>query len=329
MTRRDAAIAGLSAIALVLAGLALALHETGAWTTASVWIHAWQTEWHRTLSSAIRAVRDQGAAAAWGLIVAGFVYGVLHAAGPGHGKAVIAAYMLADRRRLRQGLALAWAAALVQALTAVVLVAAVVHALGLAGRAAQPLAVEMERIGYGLTAALGAGMLWSVGRQVLARADGGATHDHHGHDGHGHDGHGHDGHHHESHGHADCGCGHGHAPLPPVAAPWWRTVALVLSVGMRPCSGALLVLIFAQALGIFAAGIAATAAMAVGTAITVSVFAALAVGSRHAALRLATAGGRWGGLAEAALGLAAGVALLVLGLLLLSGTYVAAPLPFR
>ena len=65
-------------------------------------------------------------------------------------------------------------------------------------------------------------------------------------------------------------------------------MAVVFSVGIRPCTGAILVLVFALTQGLFWAGVAATFAMALGTAITVAVLASLALGSRELALKLGT-----------------------------------------
>lgn len=74
----------------------------------------------------------------------------------------------------------------------------------------------------------------------------------------------------------------------------WRKIwAVVLSVGIRPCSGAVLVLVFALAQGLFWAGVASTFAMALGTAITVSVLATLAIGSRNVALAIGGENARW------------------------------------
>lgn len=74
---------------------------------------------------------------------------------------------------------------------------------------------------------------------------------------------------------------------------WRKILAVVVSVGIRPCSGAVLVLIFALTQGLFWAGVAATFAMAFGTAITVAVLATLALGSREVALRLGGGNTRW------------------------------------
>ena len=74
----------------------------------------------------------------------------------------------------------------------------------------------------------------------------------------------------------------------------WRKIAAgVFSVGIRPCTGAILVLVFALTQGLFWAGVAATFAMAFGTAITVAVLATLAVGSRELALKLGGASSAW------------------------------------
>ena len=82
------------------------------------WILAQQGWFERALSAAVRASRTDGSALPW-LATLSFVYGVLHAAGPGHGKAVLAAYMVANRRALRRGIALSFLAALLQAAVAV------------------------------------------------------------------------------------------------------------------------------------------------------------------------------------------------------------------
>jgi len=74
---------------------------------------------------------------------------------------------------------------------------------------------------------------------------------------------------------------------------WRKIMAVVFSVGVRPCSGAILVLVFALTQGLFWAGVAATFAMAFGTAITVAALATLALGSRELALKLGRGGGAW------------------------------------
>jgi nickel/cobalt exporter len=74
---------------------------------------------------------------------------------------------------------------------------------------------------------------------------------------------------------------------------WRKMMAVVFSVGIRPCTGAILVLVFALTQGLFWAGVAATFAMALGTALTVAVLATLALGSRELALRLGGTNSTW------------------------------------
>jgi len=124
----------------------------------------------------------------------------------------------------------------------------------------------------------------------------GHGHSHH-HHGHGHRDHGHDHHDHDD-GHVhDEHCGHSHGPTPDqLAGPggWQRGLGAIFAVGLRPCSGAILVLVFALAQGLFWAGIAATFVMGLGTAITVATIAVVAVSAKGLARRL-SAGSEGGG----------------------------------
>ena len=85
------------------------------------WIFAKQAEFYRALSGAIRAAKADGSAA-WTLFGISFLYGVFHAAGPGHGKAVISSYLVANEETWKRGVVLSFASALLQALVAVVIV---------------------------------------------------------------------------------------------------------------------------------------------------------------------------------------------------------------
>jgi nickel/cobalt exporter len=166
-----------------------------------------------------------------------------------------------------------------------------------------------------------------------------AEHDHvhkHGHDhGHHHDDHaehdhkhdescthaGHDHAHHHDHGHDDH-AGHSHGPEPQeLAGPggWQRGLTAIIAVGLRPCSGAILVLVFALAQGLFWAGVGATFIMGLGTAITVTAIATLAVGARGLAKRLAAHKSGGGSLVLRGIEVGAAVLVLVFGLALLAG----------
>ncbi len=257
--RRGLTVAGLG-LALALAALWLA----GGFEGLSAWIAAAQKAAQDRLAGAVRALKT-GEAGAWaGLLAVCFTYGLLHAAGPGHGKALIGGYGVARRVPMGRLAGLALASALAQAGVAVVLVHGALAVLGLT-RDAVTAAGEgwVTTAGNTLIAALGLWLVWRGARGLKRGAGqgGGHGHDHahgHGHD-HGHDhahdhGHAHDHHHHDHHDHGpDCGCGHAHGPtLDEVAqtATLRDATLLVAGIALRPCSGALFLLVLTWQLGI-------------------------------------------------------------------------------
>lgn len=313
------------------------------------WLLAKQSEFYLQMSKTIRAAKTDGSAV-WALLGISFAYGVFHAAGPGHGKAVISSYLVANEETARRGIVLSFASALMQALMAIAIVG--IGAAVLNVTAGQMCGAErvIEIASYGLIAAFGARLVWSKGGgffralrswrgapsplvPAMAHAHGHdhAHHDHgHSHDTHERVAHDHAHAHHHDHNHPDHvhdeHCGHSHGPEPSaLAGPggWSRGLSAVLTVGIRPCSGAILVLVFALAQGLFWAGVAATLLMGLGTAITVSAIAIIAVSAKGLAGRMAA--GRDGGGAILLRGIEFGAAALVLlfGVGLLLG-YIAA-----
>jgi len=102
---------------------------------------------------------------------------------------------------------------------------------------------------------------------------------------------------------------------------WKRALALAFAVGVRPCTGAILVLVFAIGQGLMWAGVLSTFAMAIGTAITVSALAASAVGFRELATRLAGgAASPWTGRIQLAAGLGGASLVLILGAVFFVGS---------
>ena len=298
------------------------------------WLLAKQSEFYRQMSSTIRAAKSDGSAI-WTLLFISFAYGIFHAAGPGHGKAVIASYLVANRETARRGIALSFASALMQSLVAILIVGISAWILNATAKTMCKAEGAIEIASYGLIALFGLRLVWVKGRTFIRTlqatqpvpAMAGVPHDHHDHGHHHHHAHdhGHDHHHHDHHGHAhahhhhgddhvhDEHCGHSHGPTPSeLAGPggWKRGFAAILTVGIRPCSGAILVLVFALAQGLFWAGIAATFLMGLGTAITVAAIAVIAVSAKDIAGRLS--GARDGGGALFMRGIEFGAAALVL-----------------
>jgi nickel/cobalt exporter len=264
-------------------------------------ILSYQSAFFLALKTALGAIKND-ATAAWSLVAIGFAYGVFHAAGPGHGKAVIAGYILSSERALAKGVVLSLAAALIQALVAIGLVGAVFIIAGGTAPMMSRTANLVELSGFALVAALGAVMTWRkagklLGIASLARDPGIAA--------------------------TEC-CDHVHLPPPErlERITGFRDMAgVALGAGIRPCAGAILILVLALSQHLLWAGIAATVAMALGTAITTGAIAALAVYAKRLALRIAGGRGTSGAVLVSALELAAAAFVLVLGLSLVTGIW--------
>lgn len=262
------------------------------------WILGQESAFYRLLTGAVRATRAN-AGAGLGLVALSFGYGIFHAAGPGHGKAVITSYLVSNEVALRRGLAIALLAALLQGVVATGLVGIAAFVFNATAPRMTAAAETLELASYGGIVALGLALVWRKGRAlvavlrpdpvsafVLASAgpgfvpalpatnrfsadDGSAAH---------------------VHGPA---CGHVHMPDPDALSAarfdWKAAGITVLTAGARPCSGAILVLVFSLAQGIFVAGVAATFAMALGTALTTGALATAAVLAKDVAVKLSGA----------------------------------------
>ena len=350
------------------------LPSTGVFAGWLNWINVQQQAFYRELTGALKAMRQDGSKL-WLLVGLSFVYGIFHAAGPGHGKAVISSYMLANEVALRRGIMLSFVSAFLQAATAIAVMALAFLVLRGTSISMTDATWFLEVVSYAMITAFGAWLLWRKAGPRLrslfgsnpahslsaahaqahsshghatahvhahaAHDHGHETHDHHNHAEH-HHGHSHahahasahaDAHHdHHHHGHShDPGdvcetCGHSHAPDPALLSGDrfdWRTAwSAVVAVGIRPCSGALIVLSFAFLNGLWAGGILSVLAMAVGTAITVSVLATLAVTAKNWAVLFA-GDGRMGNRVHAAFEIGGAALVMIMGLLLLSASLTA------
>jgi nickel/cobalt exporter len=290
------------------------------------WILAEQAQFYLKLSQLIRAAKADGSAA-YALLGISFIYGIFHAAGPGHGKAVISSYLVANNETWWRGVILSFASAILQALTAIVIVGVAAVLLGATAKTMSNAVRTIEMVSYALIILIGLRLLWVKGRSFLhllrrqtheqqqdrAHAHAPAhAHDHaHGHDRHAHD-----------EDEEASAWGHAHAPEPAeLKGPHWlkRGLAAIVAVGLRPCSGAIIVLVFALAQGLFWIGVASTFVMGLGTAITVTAVATLAVGARGFAGRLARAKPGAGLILVRGLESAAAAAIILFGVALLTG----------
>jgi ABC-type nickel/cobalt efflux system permease component RcnA len=319
-----------------------AVPSAGLFSGVLNWVNTQQQQFYRALTASLKAMRDDGSRL-WILIGLSFAYGVFHAAGPGHGKAVISSYMLANEVALRRGIMLSFVSAFLQALVAIVLMALVFLVLRGTSVSMTDATWFLEVTSFALITLFGAWLLWQKAAPRLRGLFGanpayslsaahahahsqGHAHDHHDHAHHHHAHH----HHHEHHGHGPgevCAtCGHSHAPDPATLSgdrfSWKTAWSAVAAVGLRPCSGALIVLTFAFLNGLFVGGVLSVLAMAVGTAITVSLLATLAVTAKNWAVAVA-GDGRMGNRVHAAIEIGGAAMVFVLGALLLGASLAA------
>ena len=303
------------------------------------WIGQAQQDFYLALEKSLAGLKTNWTGF-WVLGLLSFLYGIFHAAGPGHGKVVISSYVLANEAQLRRGIFLSFLSAMMQSVVAIGFVLIAASLLGMTAMAMSSAANWIGILSYGMIALLG---LWLIvrkvfglghnhshddraatrrpardtgvsSRQALARrhlgapahalAAGGPSltnfrvagnqpdaygrlpgdahygHGHGDHEPHDHY-HDHDHHDHDHHGHAHV------VTADQVRGGWREQLSVVAAVGIRPCSGALIVLAFALSQGLLIAGMAAVLLMGVGTAITTGALAALAVGFKGAAKGLA------------------------------------------
>ncbi len=296
----------------------------------------WQRDLNRFLGGKLRESSAQGSwLAALTVLLASFLYGVLHAAGPGHGKMVVASYFTAKKAPLKTGILMGGVIAITQALVAIGVVGVLFIVIGRSQQQVMSDANWLELVSYAIIFGIGAYMTFCAitGREAFAHDHGPAAstfddnakvaHVHHDHSHH-HYHHGYVHHEHEHH--------HDHDHGGTNARETWlarmgrslagrdgEVVAVGIVSGVRPCTGSILVLLFSLANGVFLLGIAAALSIAMGVAITVS-----ALGIATIVMRRAVAGGErdpapWRAKASYALTLAGSMGVMLMGGLLLGG----------
>jgi nickel/cobalt transporter (NicO) family protein len=291
--------------------------ETAFWDDPVLWMRTKQQNFYGRMANAIRQLKTGSkTTAAWTLLSISFFYGMFHAAGPGHGKAVVTGWVLATENELKRGIFIAFLSALIQAMTAIVIVSVLLLFVSGASAMARDVAGILESASYLMIAAMGLYLVWngwnSFQRKQAAKLQSAGPFElvsrpkagDHVHD-------------------DSCDCGHGHAPAAAAVRGEWslkRAFAMAFAVGIRPCSGAILVLVASNSLGLFWAGVASTLAMGFGVFLTIAGIASLAVYAKSSALRLVSSDNptmgflvRWGKMAV-------GVAIAAFGGLLFLGS---------
>lgn len=268
-------------------------------------INAKQQDFYRALTTSLKAMRTDPWQLAW-LVGISFLYGVFHAAGPGHGKAVISSYMIANETELKRGVVISFMSAFVQGAVAILVTIAGFLILRGSTFTMTDASRWLEIASFGLIMVFGLYLLLRKLRGLIKRpamrfaANGpevvmaggvsfregldlchshgpGLKHTH-------------------AAGEVCDVCGHAHVPSPEMVSGEKFSLAdawtAIMAVGLRPCSGAIFVLTFSFLNGLYLGGVLAVLAMSIGTAITVSILATIAVTAKDAAIRYAGAGSR-------------------------------------
>ena len=270
------------------------------WPQVMVKSILWQREVNQQISGLLKAVVENPTQAGGSLLLFSFTYGVLHALGPGHGKVVITTWLATHPSKLKSSIGLTLASSLLQGLVAIGLVVVVLTVLQLPARQLHMSSFWLEKGSYALVGVLGILLCWRALkklRMLMRRPKFTAFSPHHEH-------------------HENCGCGHQHLPNPEQMQSgddWRARLMIILSMGMRPCSGAIMVLLFSKVIGVFSWGMASALAMAAGTSLTITSLALLVHSFRTLAVKLS--GNRtpvlWRQIGWTTLALAGGAVLIV------------------
>ncbi|MRN43324.1 MULTISPECIES: nickel/cobalt transporter [unclassified Brucella] len=334
----------------------VAMKPTGPFAHIILWMNEQQRSFYLAMTTALKAMREDPLQAAWGLVGLSFIYGIFHAVGPGHGKAVISSYMIANETALRRGIFLSFISSLLQAIMAVAVVGLAWLVLRGTGISMNQTARYMEIASFALVLFFGlwllvrklpqlfrkrdhagagpasplftavpqpaivSGPAWqgSISQATRTAATGStvklnykpatAATDHI----------------FIGEGNVCAACGNAHIVDPSTLGDdfnWKTAWSAIFSVGLRPCSGALIVLTFALLNGLMVGGLLSVFAMALGTFITVAVLATLAVTAKNTALRFAGSKAMSGRL-KAAIEVCAALFITLTGALLLSAALV-------
>ena len=279
----------------------------------ATWVWAKQHEFLLQLTQELGSLRGENSVG-WALVLMSFLYGVLHAAGPGHGKVVLTTYLLTHRSRLNRGIAMGTAAAFLQGVTALLLIYAPIGLAGWLPLETETASLWATRVSFAMLAIVGLYLLVRAARALyqgfrqLRHETGEVRHDH------------------ADHGDEDgagCGCRH----LPSAAqidtvGSRHAAAGVVLAIGLRPCSGAVFVLIFAVVMGLIWHGVLSVIAMSIGTAITIVILAIIATKARDLASEVVAHRSPLWPLAAAGLGVLGGALLLLMALWALNASFV-------
>ncbi|WP_086775266.1 nickel/cobalt transporter [Vibrio coralliirubri] len=337
---------------------ALLLVAVGAYQVWSMWpsLVISSIQWQREVNSELADLLYEAKSNPWGagsyLIGFSFIYGMLHSLGPGHGKVIVSTYLATHPTKAKASLVLTVVSAFLQALVAILLVSVLLWGFSASMRVVNDKANMFVSLSFALVAIVGALICWKAVKNIYTamckrkpklkvktittlatdtaapisarspmalRSSGsmvmGATNALQAAD-----------HTHADHSHADCGCGHQHladAEAINKASTLREYAGIIVTIGVRPCTGAIMVLLFANMVGLYWMGVLSAFAMAIGTALTTSLIAMMTLTGKHLVKRYLAAGNNKNNASLKAAGhylqLFGGILLVLIGLLLMNG----------
>ncbi|PMJ84487.1 nickel/cobalt transporter [Vibrio splendidus] len=337
---------------------AFVLIAIGAYQLWSMWpsLVISSIQWQREVNSELADLLYEAKSNPWGagsyLIGFSFIYGMLHSLGPGHGKVIVSTYLATHPTKAKASLVLTVVSAFLQALVAILLVSVLLWGFSASMRVVNDKANMFVSLSFALVAVVGTLICWKALKNIYStmrkpqltlrvkaitplatgavssvpvhtsmalRSSGsmimGATNALQAAD-----------HTHADHSHADCGCGHQHVADPEAinkASTFREYAGIIVTIGIRPCTGAIMVLLFANMVGLYWMGVLSAFAMAVGTALTTSLIAMMTLTGKHLVKRYLAAGNKNNNASLKAAGhylqLFGGILLVLIGLLLMNG----------
>ncbi len=230
------------------------------WANIPAVVAGLQKQLHVLLTEHISRVGGSPWKYGTGLILISFLYGVLHAAGPGHGKVVVAGYLgTQNNEQITHGIKISFLASLLQAIVAIVLVTGIAQLLYLSPALVKRYETGMEMAGYILVVLLGGVIilraLVRLYRQRTLNMHRSLRH--------------------QVKNEPACKCQHHYVANSKQDTR--QRVLVILSMGLRPCTGALVVLMYAYMVNVYIFGVAAVLAMGIGTGLTVALIASLTI----------------------------------------------------
>lgn len=239
--------AGLTTLLLLAAAFTLHAH----WGAFIQWCLATQITLHRYLVMYLLQLNNHEYSGGLWLLTGAFFYGVLHAIGPGHGKFIVTTYLSTNKESLFAARAVPFIGSLMQGVSAILFVFILVVGFNLASGDLSTSRWYVEKISAVMIGLFGVFVIYQACKHLRPRRMFiSSLKPLHAHD-------------------ERCGCGHHGVGASLAQADWKTRLGVVLAIGARPCSGAIMILMFANTLGIVSWGIAAVMAMALGTALSI------------------------------------------------------------